>query len=150
MRRCERKKAIEDLVRLCRPGRTLELDSLDQLGRGTDERVTTARRVFKLGASIRVGDILVTADQADILILGMQSRRRKLDPKEAAKRGGHNRISDEVRAEALKYWKDHNLTVAQLEKLTGRNYSTLWQWFARTHPRPDRRGRPRNAERASR
>ena len=63
--------------------------------------------------------------------------------KERAKRGGWNRVSDEHREKAFKFWKDDNLSVEQLVEYTGYSYSTWRNWFADEHIRKDKRGRPR-------
>ena len=78
------------------------------------------------------------------LAIGARSRSmRTLSTEEAARRGGHNRISDEARKVALSHWNNHALTVPDLVKVTGYGYSTLRNWFADEYPRPDKRGRPR-------
>lgn len=134
---------VELLIRWCRPGRVVAIDDIKTFARRTDERVDIVRRIAAKGASIKTAQGLeVSPDQAEILIAGMSSSKRVLDPKDAAKRGGHNRVSDDDRAEALKFWQDHDLSVDQLVKYTGRSYSTLRNWFAEEYPRPDKRGRP--------
>lgn len=134
---------VELLISWCRKGRTVAIDDIKSLARRTDERVAIVRRIFEKGANIETATGLkVTPEHAEILIAGMSSSRRVLDPKDASKRGGHNKVSDEDRAEALEFWQDHNLSVDQLVKYTGRSYSTLRNWFADEYPRPDKRGRP--------
>jgi len=135
---------VEKLIAWCRKGRTVAIDDIKTFARRTDQRVEIVRRIFERGALIATADgLLVGPEHAEILIAGMSSSKRVLAPEDAAKRGGHNRVPDEERDEAKKYWLDHELSVAQLEEYTGRPYSTLRNWFNAEHPRPDKRGRPR-------
>lgn len=134
---------VEKLIAWCRKGRVVAIDEIKTFARRTDERVSIVERVFERGAQIATADgTVIGPEHAHILIAGMQSSRRVLDPEDAAKCGGHNRVPDEKRAEALKFWLDNGLSVAQLVEYTGYSYSTLRNWFADEHPRDDKRGRP--------
>lgn len=134
---------MERLIQACRRGRVVEFQDLNDIAARTADRVDYVRRIFAKGASIRVGDLVVSPDQADVLILGMESRRRRMSDAVAEKMGAHNRVPDEDRAEALPFWLDANLSIKQLEQFTGRSISTLRRWFEADYPRPDKRGRPR-------
>ena len=134
---------VEELIQMCRKGHVVGIDEIKTFARRTDERVRIVERIFEKGSHIATADgTVVGPEHAHILIAGMQSSRRVLDPEDAAKRGGHNRVPDEERAEALKFWLDNDLSVAHLVEYTGYSYSTLRNWFADEHPRDDKRGRP--------
>ena len=130
------------LIRQCRPGTIVAVDSLQDLAPRTDDRIAIVQQIFAKGASIQVGDLVIGPEHVDILVLGMASRRRK-SPEAAGMHGGQNRVSNEDRAKALPYWQDHGLSTKQLENFTGYAYSTLRNWFQDEYPRPDKRGRPR-------
>lgn len=138
---------VDELLRQLRPGRTVTIDHVKMFARKTSDRIDIVRKIFAVGCDIvTASGAKLTPDQEDIVVELMTANKRTLSAKEASKRGGWNKVDDEERQRALKFWLDNKLSVEQLVEYTGYSYSTLRNWFAEEYPRKDKRGRPRKAK----
>jgi len=134
---------FDNAVRMLRRGNVLLVQDLNVFARRRDTICERVRAVFSKGASIVVGSGKeFTPDQEDPLIEGIMTGGYLV--KEPKQRVAHNRIDDERRAKAFEYWQQKDLTNAQVERLSGISYQTMFKWWQAEFPREQRKGRPRS------
>lgn len=141
-------------------GRTFET-TLKQLKRNSDNGVlienpgTLSRRrdvacamleqIFAKGASVVFSDdgSVHSPECGASLIAGVRSRGVTMRGDEPKPRVAHNRASDEVRAEAKRYWTQKQfarMTNGEIAEAVGVSVVTLTDWFG---PRGRKPGRPK-------
>lgn len=113
---------FDEALRLLRKGGGLLVHSPIIIGRGAAQRRERIQSVIDKGAVVISCDTIL----------------------ESQPRIAHNRVSDEKREAAFKYWQDHSLTHKQVADLAGIPYGTMYHWWQKDYARPRREpGRPR-------
>lgn len=133
---------INDLIKRCRIGSTVEIDDVRALAHRTSEQIEIMKQIFANGANVRAPDgKVITPNEADTFLSGMLTRKRDAPVNIPEP---WNKISDKERKRVLKYWRRKDLSNKQVASLAGYNYTTLWRWFAGEYPRKRKAGRPKS------
>jgi|GEM_PF-5404405 len=138
----EQGRTWETALKVAKPGNGILIDSLETLGRKATTRAVRLEAARAKGVSIVIAedDSTHSPEAIPSLITGLRSGLKR-DPNP---RVAHNRIDDEARAAAFRFWQDHDLDNHAVARLAGISYAAMRRWWQAECPRPLRRpGRKR-------
>lgn len=139
-------RTFENALKILKKGNALVVQDLHTLARRRDTICDMVCRVFSKGALIEdaSGNLHKPECEAS-LIAGITTGGHLTS--EQRERIAHNRISDERRAFAFKYWRDHSLSNAAVARLAELQYQIMRKWWQDDYPRPfEKVGRKPKAE----
>ncbi len=138
-------RSFATALKVLKRGNAIVVQDLHTFARRRDTICDMISRIFAKGALIETADNTLHEPECEAsLIAGLMTGGGLTEEKRD--RIAHNRISDEQRALAFKYWQDHDLNNQAVARLAGIQYQTMRRWWQTEHPRTGRPGRPKKTE----
>lgn len=139
-------RTFANALKILKAENALVVQDMHTFGRRKDTICDRVQAVFKKGAFIEDADGNLHKPECEAsLLAGIMTGGGLSDEKR--ERIAHNRISDEKRALAFKYWQDHELSNAAVARLAGVSYQSMRRWWQVEYPRPlEKAGRPKKTE----
>ncbi len=135
-------RTFSNALKILKAENALVIQDLHTLAR---KRVTICdmiSQVFAKGAFIETSDNTLHKPECEAsLLAGIMTGGTLND--ETRERIVHNRIDDEQRALAFKYWQDKDLNNQAVARLAGISYQTMRRWWQKDYPREGQVGRPK-------
>lgn len=136
-------RTFKNALKILKAENALVIQDFHTLARNRATICDMIQQVFAKGAYIQTADNELHKPECEAsLIAGLMTGGGLTE--ERRERIAHNRISDEQRELAFKYWQDHELKNAAVARLAGIQYQTMKRWWQAEYPRPlEKAGRPK-------
>jgi hypothetical protein len=131
----EQDRTFKNALKILKAGNALTIQDLHTLARRRDTICDMVSQIFAKGAFIETADgsLHKPACEASLIAGIMTGGCLTVEQRE---RIVHNRIDDEKRALAFKYWQDHSLSNEAVARLAEIQYQTMRKWWQKDFPRP--------------